>query len=103
MKTPVKPTKEGITLNLYVQPGAAKSGWAGLFDGAIKLRVAARPVEGEANKAVCAFLAKSFEVSKSAIVIVQGDSSRHKTVCIAGDSAALAKRAKSLLGEDALI
>jgi uncharacterized protein (TIGR00251 family) len=103
MKTPVKATKEGITVNLYVQPGAAKSGWAGLFDGAIKLRVAARPVEGEANKAVCAFLAKFFDVPKSAIVIVHGDTGRHKTVSIAGDAAALAARAKLLLSEDPLV
>jgi uncharacterized protein len=49
---------------------------------AIKLRVAAKPVEGEANKEVCRFLADWFGVPKSSVSIIQGASSRHKTVHI---------------------
>ena len=58
MKTPVTPAKDGISLSLYVQPGASKTGWAGLIGDSVKIRIAARPVEGAANKEVCAYLSR---------------------------------------------
>jgi uncharacterized protein (TIGR00251 family) len=97
MATPVRPTEEGISLSLYVQPGAAKSGWAGLHDVSLKLRVAARPVEGEANKEVCAYLAKFFVVAKSAVTIVHGASGRNKIVRISGNTVELLKKAETLI------
>jgi hypothetical protein len=97
VKAPVKPAKDGITIDLYVQPGAAKTGWAGTFDGALKLRVAARPLDGAANSEVCAWLSRYFGVPKSAIHIVQGQSGRHKIVQIGGDTRALLEAAKWLI------
>jgi uncharacterized protein len=98
VKTPVKSTKNGISLNLYVQPGAAKSGWAGMFNDALKLRIAACPVEGEANRQVCAFLARYFGVPKSAVQLIQGATGRNKMVEIKGNSAELAALASLITG-----
>ena len=99
MKTPVKPTKEGISLSLYVQPGASKSAWAGLHDASLKLRVAARPLEGEANKEVCAYLSKFFAVPKSSVQILHGATGRNKVVEIAGNSEELMRKAAQLVGD----
>jgi uncharacterized protein len=97
VKTPVKPTKEGISLSLYVQPGASKSGWAGLHDASLKLRVAARPVEGEANLEVCAYLARFFGVPKSSVTIVHGAGARNKVVQVAGKTEELMEKTQSIL------
>lgn len=77
---------DGITISLYVQPGAAKSQWAGLFDGSLKLRIKAKPVEGEANKAVCEFIAAQLGVSKSSVSIVRGETGRQKVVHVKGNT-----------------
>lgn len=69
-----------LKLHIYIQPGAKKSGFAGEFDGKIKIKVAALPVEGAANEAVVAFFAKALKLSKSSIRICSGELSRHKTV-----------------------
>jgi len=96
VKTPVKPTKEGISLSLYVQPGASKSAWAGLHDASLKLRIAARPIDGEANKEVCAYLAKFFGVPKTSVQIVHGATGRNKIVTIMGDTDELIRKAEQL-------
>ena len=51
------------------------------------IRVAAPPVEGAANDALIAFLADALHISKRAIRIVSGESSRQKRVAIAGVTA----------------
>jgi hypothetical protein len=71
-------------LSLYLQPGAKKTGPAGLHDGALKLRLAAPPVDGKANAALIAWLADWFGVPKNRITIERGELSRHKRVRVAG-------------------
>lgn len=73
-------------LSLYIQPGAKQTIWAGTFNGALKLRLATPPVDGKANAALCAFLAHTFKVPKSAVLLVSGQSSRTKRVEIQGFS-----------------
>lgn len=73
-------------LSVYVQPGGAQTAWMGEFNGALKLRLAAPPVDGKANAALCTFLAKSWGVPKSAVSIVSGQTSRQKRVEITGAS-----------------
>lgn len=73
-----------LTLQLHVQPGAARTGWAGLHGaGALKLRLAAPALEGRANAACVAFLAKSAGVPRAAVQIVRGEHSRDKLVRLA--------------------
>lgn len=73
-----------LLLRLHVQPRAAANEWAGLQGDALKLRLTTPPVDGKANKAVIAYLAKFFRLPKSALFIKSGQQSRSKTVAITG-------------------
>ncbi len=76
--------KNGISIKVHAQPGAAKSEFCGLHDDSLKLRIAARAVDGEANKSLCVYLADFFKVSKNSVTIRYGLSSRKKTVFVEG-------------------
>ena len=80
--------KDGaVTFKVKVQPGAPKTEIVGEHAGAIKLRVAAPPVNGKANEECRRFLAKLFEVSATSVEIISGDSSRDKVIRIRSISA----------------
>ena len=74
-----------LTLRLHVQPGAKRTGWSG-GDGAgsLRLRVAAPPLEGRANRACVVFLAGEAGVPAAQVSIVRGDHGREKTIRIQG-------------------
>jgi uncharacterized protein (TIGR00251 family) len=72
----------GVTFSVRVVPRASRSEVAGLHDGALRIRVAAPPVEGAANRELVKFLAKRFKVAPSAIRLVSGSNSRNKTIRI---------------------
>ena len=73
-----------LTLRLHVQPGAARSGWAGRHGpSALKLRLAAPAQEGRANRACIDFLAAAAGLPRAAIQIVRGERSREKLVRMA--------------------
>ena len=75
---------------VYCQPGAKQTQLAGLFDGNPKIQLNAPAGDGEANKALIAFLSKQCGVPKSAISIEMGASGRTKRVEVDGiDDAAL--------------
>ncbi len=80
-------TAAGWVIAVHVQPGAKRSGAAGLHGGALKLRVAAPPVEGKANDALVAFIADALGVPRRAVSVVKGASSREKRVLVADASA----------------
>ena len=67
-----------------MQPRASRTEVVGLHGDAIKLRVAAPPVEGEANEEVVRFLAKTLGVPASAVSVVNGAASRRKTIEVNG-------------------
>nr|WP_320010645.1 DUF167 domain-containing protein [uncultured Desulfobulbus sp.] len=73
-----------IALRLHVQPRASSNGIAGLQGDLLKLRLTTPPVDGKANKAVIAFLAKLLKLPKSAVTLKSGHQSRNKTVIIEG-------------------
>jgi uncharacterized protein len=73
-----------LTLYCHLQPGAKQSQFCGLYNERVKIQIKASPVEGKANKALIAFLSKSFSVAKSKIVIHKGLNQRSKTVFIEG-------------------
>ncbi len=75
---------EVLTLTLHIQPGAKRTEVAGLHGEALKLRLAAPPVEGRANEALLKFIAASFDVSLRQVELKQGAQSRHKVVAITG-------------------
>lgn len=71
-------------LELHVQPGARRTEIAGLHGGRLKIRLAARAVDGAANQALVEFLAKEFQVRRQDIGIESGVTSRHKRVSVLG-------------------
>ncbi|WP_456386854.1 DUF167 domain-containing protein [Desulfolithobacter sp.] len=84
---PVKPLADGrLLLAVRVQPRASRNQLAGLHDGALKIHLTTPPVDGKANKALVAFLAKLFHLPKSAITVKSGHQSRSKQLVIEGIS-----------------
>ena len=73
-----------LMLRLRVQPRAAHNQVAGLQGDALKIRLTTPPVDGKANAAVIAFLARLFDLPKAAFRLTSGQQSRNKTVVITG-------------------
>lgn len=69
-----------------VRPRASKSAVAGEHGGALKIRLAAPPAEGQANDELTRFLAKLFDVPRAQIAILSGQTSRNKIVRVGGVS-----------------
>ncbi|HJR33586.1 MAG TPA: DUF167 domain-containing protein [Gemmatimonadales bacterium] len=74
----------GVQLQLHVQPGATRPGIAGLHGDALKIRVAAPPAEGRANRELLDYLAELLGVAPARIALVKGESGRRKTVIVQG-------------------
>lgn len=74
----------GVTLRLHIQPGAKKTEIVGLHGEAMKIRLAAPPVDGKANACLIAYLADRLGVAKGAVTLVSGETSRAKRVRISG-------------------
>jgi uncharacterized protein len=71
-------------LKVRVTPNSRKTEFGGYREDEIILRLNAPALEGKANKAAIEFLAKSFAVSRSSVVLVSGEKSRHKIFEIIG-------------------
>jgi hypothetical protein len=67
-----------------VVPRASQSSIEGIYGGALKVKIAAPPVDGAANEELVAVLAKAFDVARSRIRVVRGARSRTKSVEIEG-------------------
>ena len=78
----VKESKNGLTFDIQVTPRATHAGIAGVQDEALKVKVTALPVEGEANAACIKLLAKELGLKKGQIAIFAGQKSRRKTILI---------------------
>ena len=72
----------GWVLAVLVQPGASRSEVAGEHDGRLRIRLAAPAVEGRANAALLALLAKRLGLPKASVGIVRGEASRRKQVVL---------------------
>ena len=75
-----------LLLTVHVQPGARRTEVAGLHGNALKIRLAAPPLEGKANAKLVEFLAAAFSVPERAVRLVRGEKSREKVVEISGSS-----------------
>ena len=80
--TAVVKVNDDIRLRLYIQPKASRDDWAGVHGDELKIAITAPPVDGQANAHLQKFLAKSFKVAKSAVIIEKGELGRHKTVLV---------------------
>lgn len=78
---------DGITLAVRVTTGGARSQVIGVAEGRLRVRVAARAVEGQANAELVRYLAERLGVRRSAVTIVRGERAREKTVHVTGVTA----------------
>jgi uncharacterized protein len=75
-----------LIFTVRVVPRASKSEIIGAHDGALKIRLSAPPVDGAANAELIKLLAKTFDVSKSEVEILSGETSKTKQIKIFGAS-----------------
>ena len=76
----------GVVVEAKIVPGSSRTSLVGLLDGMLKIKVAAAPEKGKANKCVCEFLAKELAVNKKSVTIVSGQTSPVKSIEISGIS-----------------
>ena len=97
----------GVRLAVRVTPRGGRDGVDGVgvdADGVahVKIRVAAAPVDGEANDAVEKLLAKWLGVPKTDVEVVMGETLRTKTVMIDGDPVRIVRRCEALVAPKAV-
>jgi uncharacterized protein YggU (UPF0235/DUF167 family) len=81
---PVRPHPEGSALAVRVVPGASSTTLAGTTGNALRIRVAAPAIEGNANAALLAFLAHRLGLRPRALRLATGEHSREKLVIVPG-------------------
>ncbi len=82
------PPDPSVTLRVRLTPRGGRDEVRLLDDGSLAVRVAAPPVEGRANDALCKVVAKALGVAPSRVRIVRGARSREKTLSVEGIGAA---------------
>lgn len=82
LKPPVWFDNNNLFLELHIQPKASTSGYVGLFNHRLKIRLNVPPVDGKANQALLLWLAKEFDVTQSQLSIPFGATSSKKRVRI---------------------
>jgi uncharacterized protein len=95
--TPWRVAKSGLLLDIRVAPGADKTALGQVEPDAtglprLKIRITAPPVEGAANKAVIAYVAKSLGLAKRDIFLASGAKARSKTLALDGEANDLSAR-----------
>jgi hypothetical protein len=78
----IEACSDGVRLRVHLQPGAKKNLVIGTHGDSLKIQLMARPIEGEANKALTTFLAKKLRIKKNSITLVKGQSSRQKVILL---------------------
>lgn len=78
---------DGVRFEVQVAPRASREAVLGVHDGALKIALTAPPVDGEANAALIAFLAKKLRVPKRDVSITAGTTSKRKHLEVRGATA----------------
>src|SRR5450830_1474932 len=76
--------QETIKITVRVQPGARKNELLGFQEDILRIKIAAPPVEGKANRELIVFLSEVLGIRKSDITIEKGETTKRKTVGITG-------------------
>ena len=87
---------DSVTLSVRVVPRASQSEIVGLHDGAMRIRIAAPPVEGAANQELLKFLAKRFKVPRASVTLIAGAGSKNKTIRVANPTDTMRKELSKL-------
>jgi hypothetical protein len=72
----------GVEINFHIQPRGSRTEIVGVFGNALKIRIAAPPVNGQANAELIRFLSRQLGVPQQYVQVLSGVSSRHKRVFI---------------------
>jgi uncharacterized protein (TIGR00251 family) len=83
----LRPSKDGLILEVVVAPCAKRSKFVGFHGGYPKIALAASPIDGRANEELVAFLKELLGLPGRDIEIVRGDTSRRKAVLLRGIAA----------------
>jgi len=81
-----------LVLSVRVVARASKSEVVGEFNQALRVRLAAAPVDGAANDELVQLIARTFKVSRSSVAIVRGFNSKSKQVRVDGPDQAVLKK-----------
>jgi uncharacterized protein (TIGR00251 family) len=84
MQIPFRKTKDGITIEVKVEPRSSKKGISGVMENVVRVKLTAPPVGGEANEQLIEVMSEAMGVRKSDIRIVRGHSSKKKVIEIRG-------------------
>jgi len=84
-----------VVFKVQVVPRSSRSEVVGEHNGSLRVRIAAPPVEGAANEELIRILAKTFNVSRSAVKILSGYNSKVKQIGIEGSTNEIAVRLSS--------
>ena len=77
-----KITGNDIIIKVKIVPDSSKNKIVGAYNDALKITITAPPVEGKANNKCIAYLAKCFDIAKSKIEIISGQTSKDKLIKI---------------------
>ncbi|HZE50781.1 MAG TPA: DUF167 domain-containing protein [Jatrophihabitantaceae bacterium] len=90
-------TPFGLRIAVRVRPGASRTSVGGRYgDAALVVTVSARPVDGQANRAVVEAIAAAFGLRRSAVTLLTGQLARDKVLFVAGDPELLGQRLAAL-------
>lgn len=93
-------TDDGVTIMVKVQPKSRRPGLQGTVESAdgprLRVGVTEAPENGRANDAVCALIAQTLGVARSAVQVAVGATSREKRLLVEGDPATIASRLETL-------
>lgn len=80
----IREAENGVTFSVRVQPRASRNAVDGEWQGALRVRLTAPPVDDRANEALCRFLAEQLNIPHSAVRILAGDRGRLKRIEVRG-------------------
>lgn len=80
----IESIKGGVRIHFFIQPKASRNEVIGPHNNEIKIKLSAPPVDGKANEELIDYLSDIFSVPKRQIILVKGETNRHKTVDIIG-------------------
>jgi uncharacterized protein len=78
------PGRDGVIIDVHVQPGARRSGLSGIHGETLKVVVREKARQGAANEAVCGLVAHALGVPKSSVEVLSGHRSRRKRLMVHG-------------------
>jgi uncharacterized protein (TIGR00251 family) len=94
----IAPGQAGTSLlTIHLQPGAKHTAILGSHGDALKIRLAAPPIDGRANAALVRFLATTLALPLSGVTLINGEKSRRKKLAITLDQTLAASRLEAVM------